>query len=140
MVENIFMITGKFNMSQKQANEIGEIYDKHYFEVPKKDSFEGCKQMCGCAKKKVVPPEQLEKERKEKEFEELINNCYDSLLGKSMDLKYMMQIYQDVELIRKVLFKKRHMVLRHFVALESEKRFIERKKKEEAGEEVVENL
>lgn len=125
-VKNMLMITGKFNMTVDEASEIEEVYDSHYFRIP--DEYK-CKKHC--KKRKKVSPEELE-EQKQADF---IDNLYSSLLNRQMDLKNYFQLTQDVELIKKILFKKRHLVLRHFVTLESEKRYMEVEQKIKAIEE-----
>ena len=49
----------------------------------------------------------------------------------------MFQLFQDVELIKKVVFEQRHLVLAPFVTLECEKKAIEQKNKEPGDKDAI---
>lgn len=71
--------------------------------------------------RKNVEEERFLTEKKELEI------VFNSMLQRQLDLKYYMQLAQDVELIKKVVFQERHLVLAPLVALEAEKRVVKKR-------------
>jgi hypothetical protein len=48
------------------------------------------------------------------------------MVERGTDLKHLMQLCQDVEMIKRVVFQERHLLLGPIVALEYEKRSLKR--------------
>jgi hypothetical protein len=56
-----------------------------------------------------------------------LDRIFASLLDRQTDFKHIIQLVQDVEIIKKVLFQERHLVLAPLVTLEAEKRWVRKK-------------
>jgi hypothetical protein len=61
----------------------------------------------------------------EKWSKETTQEAFAMLLDRHLDLKNFFQLCQDLEIIRKVVFSQRHMVLSPLITLEAEKRAVE---------------
>ncbi len=57
--------------------------------------------------------------------EEITQEAFEMLLERHLDLKNHFQLCQDLEIIRRVVFSQRHMVLSPLITLEAEKRAVE---------------
>ena len=58
----------------------------------------------------------------------ILDDVFDNILKRQLDTKHLLQLLQDVEIIKKVLFHERHLVLGPIIALENEKRAMGMKK------------
>ena len=124
-------ITGKLGLNQEACKYLEEIYDKKVVRLGEFESgnqiFDLLNRVFYCKKKKFVPKVISDVEKtKDKDFDEAIEN----VISRQTDLKHTFQLYQDVELIKKVIFEQRHLVLAPFVTIETEKRLLEDQKNE----------
>ena len=58
----------------------------------------------------------------------ILDDVFDNILKRQLDTKHLLQLLQDVEIIKKVLFHERHLVLGPIIMLENEKRAMGMKK------------
>jgi hypothetical protein len=75
----------------------------------------------------------------EKWSKETTQEAFTMLLDRHLDLKNFFQLCQDLEIIRRVVFSQRHMVLSPLITLEAEKRAVELLKKDKDLVEKLEN-
>ena len=61
----------------------------------------------------------------EKWSKETTEEAFETLLERHLDLKNYFQLCQDLEIIRRVVFSQRHMVLSPLITLEAEKRAVD---------------
>ena len=61
----------------------------------------------------------------EKWSKETTEESFEKLLERHLDLKNYFQLCQDLEIIRRVVFSQRHMVLSPLITLEAEKRAVD---------------
>lgn len=120
-------ITGKFGQRQSSVKYLEGVIDKkaiHEPEFESCDKFQNCLKKCfSCKKSKVTPKEEAEENNSE-----IFDEAFDNILTRQTDLKHMLQLSQDVELIKKVIFEQRHLVLAPLVTIECEKRLLESQK------------
>jgi hypothetical protein len=111
------MITGKYDVDPVQAEYLAGFYSRKHFERPKfcffralKDKFCGwiC---CGDSDKDNSPqiqkiqPSGLAADKKD---DKVLDQAVDGILERQLDMKYVMQLIQDIELMKRVVFQERH--------------------------------
>jgi hypothetical protein len=125
------MMTGKYGVKEEEAFYLSELYSKNHFEVPQvcqKNCFRGFwLKICSCFMDKERVKEREYRERVREGEKKGLDRIFESLLDRQTDFKHIIQLVQDVEIIKKVLFQERHLVLAPLVTLEAEKRWVGKK-------------
>lgn len=76
----------------------------------------------------------------QEKHEEFIQQSFENLVERHLDIKNYLQMCQDFDIIRKIVFKQRHLVLRPFITLEYEKRALIMEEEEgEGNKDVIKN-
>jgi hypothetical protein len=109
------MMTGKYGVKEEEAFYLSELYSKNHFENPKvceKNCFRGFwKRICSCFMDEERVKEREHRERVREREKKGLDRIFESLLDRQTDFKHIIQLVQDVEIIKKVLFQERHLVL-----------------------------
>ena len=143
IIKTALLISGKYGIIDEEKNPfIKNIYPEIYYEKPKKNCFQVianfCKKCFCCYKKKTNKNTEKEVENNsgdgeindyKKSFElndqasqrHLLDAAFESMLERHLDLNYFFQMCQDFELVKKILFKERHLVLAPQITVEVEK-------------------
>jgi hypothetical protein len=112
-----FMITGKYDIDSAQAEYLTAIYSMKHFERPKfgffsalKDKF--CKCTC-CGDSDEDDSLQIQGSQSsllaaDKKDDEVLDKALDGILERQLDMKHLLQLIQDIELIKRVVFQERH--------------------------------
>jgi hypothetical protein len=111
------MITGKYDVDSTQAEYLKAIYSSNHFERPKfgffsalKDKF--CRWACCGDPDEDDSPEILEIKPSElaadKKDDKVLDKALDGILERQLDMKYVLQLVQDIELMKRVIFQERH--------------------------------
>jgi hypothetical protein len=112
---------GKFGLSDSRLGEFADFYGvKNYKLAESQEKNE--KEYC--CKRKVKPKSDGDGVGPSLEDDRLLDKAFENMMARQLDFKHIMQISQDVEIIKKVLFHKRHILLGPIIALENEKRAI----------------
>ena len=130
MIHKGCMITGKFGLKASSTEYQHKVYHKKGTVLPEIDFFESIKKCfvscCNsllCKKKKHNGASKESCEADDSEAG-LLTEVFDNVLDRQTDMKHILQLFQDVELIKKVLFEQRHIVLSPLVTIECEKRHL----------------
>ena len=111
------MITGKYEVDSTQAEYLTSYYSKKHFERPKfgflsalKDKFCGliC---CGDSDEDNSPKIQETQSSglaTDKKDDQVLDKALDGILNRQFDMKYVLQLIQDMELMKRVIFQERH--------------------------------
>jgi hypothetical protein len=111
------MITGKYDVDPVQAEYLANFYSRKHFERPKFGFFSALKdKLCGwtCCDdhdEHLCPEDQeggSQKLAAGKIDDELLDHAFDGILERQLDMKYVLQLIQDIELIKRVVFQERH--------------------------------
>ena len=111
------MITGKYDVDPAQAEYLAGFYSRKHFERPKFSFFSALKDKfcgwtcCGDSDEDSSPQTQENKPSElaaDKKDDEVLHKALDGILDRQFDMKYLLQLMQDVELIKRVVFKERH--------------------------------
>ena len=129
LIHKGIMITGKLGQNESSVKYLEDVYDKKVFYEPK---FDFSTKFLKCRKKANVNLENKEAEENEKITDEAFKN----ILSRQTDQKHIFQLFQDVELIKKVIFEERHLVLASLVTVECEKNKLVSKKNKESEKEM----
>ena len=111
------MITGKYDLDPAQAEYLAGFYSRKHFEKPKfgffsalKDKF--CGWTCCGDSEEDVSQQTLETQLSELDADKIdhqvLDKAVDGILDRQLDMKYLLQLMQDVELIKRVVFQERH--------------------------------
>ncbi len=111
------MITGKYDVDSAQVEYLTGIYSRKHFEKPKfgffsalKDKF--CGRTCCGDSDEADSPQIRENQSSElaadKKDDEVLDKALDGILDRQLDMKYVLQLVQDMELIKRVVFQERH--------------------------------
>ena len=116
------MITGKYDVDSAQAEYLAGFYSRKHFERPKfgffsalKDKF--CRRTCcGESDEDNSPQTQEIQTQKtlpselaaDKKDDQVLDKAFDGILDRQLDMKYVLQLIQDIELIKRVIFQERH--------------------------------
>ena len=114
LIHKGIMITGKLGQNQSSVKYLEDVYDKKAFHEPEFSFFN---KISSCRKKGKVMPE----DKETKENDEITDEAFGNILSRQTDQKHIFQLLQDVELIKKVIFEERHLVLAPLVTVECEK-------------------
>ena len=140
MVYRGVLISGKFRLDTSSSKYQHDVYHEKVASSPKVDYIKICKGffskfitcfskiqkfLCFCSKKKEEKSESKDDEH------DLYDKAFKSILDRQLDLKHILQLSQDVEIIKKVLFEERHIVLSSLLTIEAEKRYLKLVKSEE---------
>ena len=110
-------LSGKFALDESRLGEFADFYKVKDYKIFGSEEKHD-KQYC-CRGKYRPKPEgvgcSLEDDR-------ILDEAFGNMMSRQLDLKHMMQMSQDVEIIKKVLFHKRHILLGPIISLENEKR------------------
>jgi hypothetical protein len=111
------MITGKYDADPVHAEYLAGFYSRKHFETPKFGFFRALKdKLCGwtcCGDS----DEHLCLENHEGEShklaagkidDEVLDHAFDGIMDRQLDMKYVMQLMQDMELMKRVVFQERH--------------------------------
>jgi hypothetical protein len=111
------MITGKYDLDSAQAEYLAGFYSRKHFERPKfgffsalKDKFCGWN-CCGDSDEDDSPqiqeiiPSELAADKKD---DQVLDKALDGILDRQFDMKYVLQLIQDMELMKRVVFQERH--------------------------------
>jgi hypothetical protein len=112
---------GKFGLSDSRLGDFADFYGvKNYklAESQQKNEKEYC------CKRKVKPKSDGDGVGPSLEDDRLLSKAFENMMARQLDFKHIMQISQDVEIIKKVLFHKRHILLGPIIALKNEKQFL----------------
>jgi hypothetical protein len=111
------MITGKYDVDFAQAEYLTAIYSRKHLERPKFGFFSAIKDKfcgwtcCGDSDEDDSPKiqgsqsSQLAAHTKD---DEVLDKALDGILERQLDMKHILQLIQDIELIKRVVFKERH--------------------------------
>jgi hypothetical protein len=111
------MITGKYDVDATQAEYLAGFYSRKHFETPKFGFFSALKdKLCGwtgCGgsdeyNSLQIQETQPSKFAADKEDDEVLDKALDGILDRQFDMKYVLQLVQDVELMKRVVFQERH--------------------------------
>lgn len=112
---------GKFGLSDSRLGEFADFYGvKNYKLTESQEKNE--KEYC--CKRKVKPVSDSDGVGPSLEDDRLLSRAFENMMTRQLDFKHIMQILQDVEIIKKVLFHKKHILLEPIIALENEKQFL----------------
>ena len=111
------MITGKYDLDPAQAEHLAGFYSRKHFERPKfgffsalKDKF--CRWICCCDSDEDTSHQTQVNEPSElaagKIDDVVVDKALDGILDRQLDMKYILQLIQDIELIKRVVFQERH--------------------------------
>ena len=110
---------GKFGLSDSRLGEFADFYGVKNYKL--EESQEKNKKEY-CCKRKVKPKSDGDGVGPSLEDDRLLDRAFENMMARQLDFKHIMQISQDVEIIKKVLFHKRHILLGPIIAIENEKR------------------
>ena len=111
------MITGKYDVDSVQAEYLTDFYSRKHFEKPKFGFFSALKdKFCGWTcygdsdednspQIQEIQPSGLAADKKD---DEVLDKALDGILDRQLDMKYVLQLVQDMELIKRVVFQERH--------------------------------
>jgi hypothetical protein len=111
------MITGKYDVDSKQAEYLSSFYSRKNFEKPKFGFFRALKdKFCGwtcCGNSDEDDPPQTQETQPsglaaDKKDDEILHKAFDGILDRQFDMKYVLQLIQDIELIKRIVFQERH--------------------------------
>jgi hypothetical protein len=111
------MITGKYDVDATQAEYLAGFYSRKHFETPKFGFFTALKdKFCGwtcCGDSDEDSSLQTQGNQSselatDKKDDEVLDKALDSILDRQFDMKYVLQLVQDVELMKRVIFQERH--------------------------------
>jgi hypothetical protein len=111
------MITGKYDIDPVQAEYLGGFYSRKHFERPKFGFFSALKdKFCGwtcCGNSDGDIPLQIQKNQPsglaaDKKDDRVLDKAFDGILERQLDMKHVLQLVQDMELIKRVIFQERH--------------------------------
>jgi hypothetical protein len=110
------MITGKYDVDSAQAEYLTGFYSRKHFEKPKfgffsalKDKF--CARTCCGDSDEDISLQTQEDDSElaaDKKDDEVLDKALDGLLNRQLDMKYLLQLIQDMELMKRVVFQERH--------------------------------
>ena len=125
------MITGKYGVDLTQAEYLNDVYSKKHFELPKfgfisavVEKFCGWQDCCG-GSEDCIPGENDENKcpkDQAKKDDEVLEKAFERILDRQLDMKHVLGLIQDLEIIKRVVFQERHQLLSPLVTIESEKR------------------
>ena len=111
------MITGKYDVDSAQAEYLAGFYSRKHFESPKvgflralKNKF--CRTTC-CGdsdEDSSLQTQENESSRlaAQKKNDQVLDKAFDGILDRQLDMKYLLQLIQDIELIKRIIFQERH--------------------------------
>jgi hypothetical protein len=111
------MITGKYDVDSAQAEYLAGFCSRKHFESPKFEFFSALKdKFCGwtCCGDSDQDGSLQTQETESLEFaadkkdDEVLDEALDGILDRQLDMKYVLQLVQDVELMKRVVFQERH--------------------------------
>ncbi len=116
------MITGKYDVDSTQAEYLAGFYSRKHFERPKFGFFSALKdKLCGCSSAgdsgEANSPRILALQTQENELSELaaikkdnevLDKAIYGMLDRQLDMKYVLQLIQDMELMKRIVFQERH--------------------------------
>jgi hypothetical protein len=116
------MITGKYDVESAQAEYLTGFYSRKHFERPKFGFFSALKDKfcwwawCGDSDEDSSPQIQDLQTQKngpsklgaDKKDHEVLDKALDGILDRQLDMKHVLQLMQDIELIKRVVFQERH--------------------------------
>jgi hypothetical protein len=111
------MITGKYDKDPVQAEYLAGFYSRKHFERPKfgffsalKDKFFGW--ACCCGSDEDDSPQTQETQSSglapDKKDDEVLDKALNGIFERQLDMKYVLQLVQDMELMKRVVFQERH--------------------------------
>lgn len=114
------MLSGKYGLQDDEMDFLSPIYPPENYVSPNHTRFDSCR--IWCCKKKPVPEREIPQENEENKLEntednygkwskETTDEAFGSLLDRHLDLKNFFQMCQDMEIIRKLLYSERHIIL-----------------------------
>jgi hypothetical protein len=116
------MITGKYDIDSTQAEYLTGFYSRKHFEKPKFGFFSAlkekfCARTCCGDSDQYSPPKTQDLQTQENESSELaadkkdnevLDKAHDGILDRQLDMKYLMQLIQEIELMKRAVFQERH--------------------------------
>jgi hypothetical protein len=111
------MITGKYDVDPVQAEYLAGLYSRKHFETPKFGFFRALKDKlcwwtcCGDSDEHKCPETQddiLSELAASIKDDEVFDQAFDGILDRQLDMKYVLQLVQDMELMKRVVFQERH--------------------------------
>jgi hypothetical protein len=111
------MITGKYDVDPAQAEYLAGFYSRKHFERPKFGFFSAIKnKFCGwacCGESEEDDSPQIQENQTsglaaDKKDDEVLDKALGGILDRQLDMKYILQLVQDVELMKRVVFQERH--------------------------------
>jgi hypothetical protein len=111
------MITGKYDVDSAKAEYLTGIYSMKHFEQPKFGFFSALKDKfcgwtcCGDSDEEDSPrirENQSSELDADKKDDEVLDKALDGILNRQFDMKYVLQLMQDIELIKRIVFQERH--------------------------------
>ncbi len=111
------MITGKYDVDSAQAEYLAGFYSRKHFEKPKFGFFSALKdKFCGwtcCGDSDKYHSPQIQKihpsgRAADKKDDEVLDQAFDGILDRQLDMKHVLQLVQDMELMKRVVFQERH--------------------------------
>jgi hypothetical protein len=111
------MISGKYEIDAEHAEYLTRIYSRKHFEKPKFGFVSALMQkFCGwtcCGDSDENNSVKIHENdasglAADKKDDEVLEKAIDGLLDRQLDMKYVLQLIQDMELIKRVVFQERH--------------------------------
>jgi hypothetical protein len=111
------MITGKYDVDSEKAEYLAEFYSRKHFERPKFGFFRALKyKFCGwtcCGDSDEDDSPQIQEYKTpglaaDKKDDEVLDKALNGILDRQLDMKYVLQLVQDLELMKRVVFQERH--------------------------------
>ena len=111
------MITGKYDVDSAQAEYLAGFYSRKHFESPKVGFLGALKNKfcprtrCGDSDKDWSFQSQESESSglaAQKKDDEVLDKAFDGIMDRQLDMKYVLQLMQDIELIKRVVFQERH--------------------------------
>jgi hypothetical protein len=117
MIHKGCMITGKYDVDSAQAEYLTGFYSRKHLQKPKFGFFSALKDKffawtCCCDSDEHSNLQTLETQPSEyiadKKDHEVLNKAFHGILDRQLDMKYVLQLIQDMELMKRVVFQERH--------------------------------
>jgi hypothetical protein len=111
------MISGKYEIDAEHAEYLTGIYSRKHFEKPRFGFVSALMQkFCGwtcCGDSDENNSVKIHEDdatglAASKKDDEVLEKAIDGLLERQLDMKYVLQLIQDMELIKRIVFQERH--------------------------------
>jgi hypothetical protein len=120
MIHIAAMLSGNYRLDEREMHFLEEIYPPENYVNPNLTRFR-----CLCCKRKHPKISQMGNGGPKKSIKETTQEEFEMILDRHLDLKNYFQLCQDFEIIRRVVFSQRQMVLSPLITFEAEKQAVD---------------